>query len=160
GMYCHAMATLALCEGYALTGDVRLREPAARAVAFLVRSRARDRQAWRYKPGELIGDTSILGWVVMSLKSAREGGLPIPEEASVPGGVLAWLAGVPSGKDGGLARYQPAESVTPTMTAEAWVCRQFLEVGGPGPTSMEAAEFLLRNESDRGPTNFYYWYYA
>jgi hypothetical protein len=160
GMYCHAMATLALCEGYALTGDVRLREPAARAVAFLVRSRARDRQGWRYKPGELIGDTSILGWVVMSLKSAREGGLPIPEEASVRRGVLAWLDRVSSGQDGGLARYQPAESVTPTMTAEAWVCRQFLEVGGPGPTSMEAAEFLLRNESDRGPTNFYYWYYA
>ncbi len=40
GMYCHAMATLALCEGYALTGDARLRESATRAVAFLVRSRA------------------------------------------------------------------------------------------------------------------------
>ena len=29
-----------------------------------------------------------------------------------------------------------------------------------GPASTEAAEFLLRNESDRGPTNVYYWYYA
>ena len=28
------------------------------------------------------------------------------------------------------------------MTAEAWVCRQFLGVGGPGPSSSEAAEFL------------------
>ena len=46
------------------------------------------------------------------------------------------------------------------MTAEAWVCRQFLGVGGPGPASAEAAEFLLRNDSDRGPTNIYYWYYA
>ena len=46
------------------------------------------------------------------------------------------------------------------MTAEAWVCRQFLGVGGPGPASAEAAEFLLRNDSDRGSTNFYYWYYA
>ncbi len=63
------------------------------------------------------------------------------------------------------------------MTAEAWVCRQFLDVGGPGPASTEAAEFLLRHESDRivaamtgGAvvlaaeyllrTNFYYWYYA
>ena len=60
----------------------------------------------------------------------------------------------------GLARYQPWEPVTPTMTAEAWVCRQFLGVGGPGPSSSEAAEFLLRNDSDRGKTNVYYWYYA
>jgi hypothetical protein len=160
GMYGHAMATLALCEGYALTGDSRLRQPAVRAVAFLVRSRARDRQAWRYRPGEIIGDTSILGWVIMGLKSARESGLPIPEEDSVRRGVLAWLDRVSSGEAGGLACYQPAEPVTPTMTAEAWVCRQFLDVGGPGPASGEAAEFLLRNPTDRGQTNYYYWYYA
>jgi hypothetical protein len=160
GMYCHAMATLALCEGYALTGDARLRDPATRAIAFLVRSRARDGRAWRYQPGERIGDTSILGWVVMGLKSAKVVGLPIPEDASMRRGVLAWLDRVSSGRAGGLACYQPGESITPTMTAEAWVCRQFLEVGGPGPTSTEAAEYLLRNESDRGKTNFYYWYYA
>ena len=51
GMYCHAMATLALCEAYALSLDDRLHDPAERAVAFLVRSRARDGQAWRYAPG-------------------------------------------------------------------------------------------------------------
>ena len=46
------------------------------------------------------------------------------------------------------------------MTAEAWVCRQFLGVGGPGPASTEAAAYLL----DRGPKsdtyNIYYWYYG
>src|SRR5262249_23978430 len=160
GMYCHAMATLALCEGYALTGDARLREPAARAISFLVRSRARDGRSWRYRPGERIGDTSILGWVVMSLKSAKVIGLPIAEESSVRRGVLDWLDRVSSGAAGGRACSRPAGSVPPTMTAEAWVCRQFLDVGGPGPTSTESAEFLLRNGSDRGQTNYYYWYYA
>ncbi|MGP0064432.1 MAG: hypothetical protein ACLQGP_12645, partial [Isosphaeraceae bacterium] len=160
GMYCHAMATLALCEGYALTGDDRLRESATRAVAFLARSRARDGLAWRYAPGAPVGDTSILGWVVMGLKSAKEIGIPIPDEPSIRRGTLTWLDLVALGQAKGLARYQPAEPVTPTMTAEAWVCRQFLGVGGPGPASDEAAEFLLRNPSDRGATNFYYWYYA
>ena len=160
GMYCHAMATLALCEGYALTGDARLRDPSARAVAFLLRSRARDRQAWRYQPGEPIGDTSILGWVVMGVKSASAAGVAIPEENSIRRGILAWLGRVSSGESGGLAGYQPAEPVTPTMTAEAWVCRQFLDAGGPGPASTEAAQFLLKNPSDRGQTNYYYWYYA
>ena len=160
GMYCHAMATLALCEGYALTGDARLRDAATRAVAFIVRSRARDGLAWRYAPRAPVGDTSILGWVVMGLKSAKEVRIPIPDEASIRRGTLAWLDKVASGQAKGLARYQPSEPVTPTMTAEAWVCRQFLGVGGPGPASTEAAEALLRNPSDRGSTNFYYWYYA
>jgi hypothetical protein len=38
GMYCHGMASLALCEAYALTGDAALRRPAQLAVDFLVRS--------------------------------------------------------------------------------------------------------------------------
>ncbi|MHB1559629.1 MAG: prenyltransferase/squalene oxidase repeat-containing protein, partial [Isosphaeraceae bacterium] len=160
GMYCHAMATLALCESYALTGDERLRDPATRAVAWLVRSRARDRMAWRYSPGEDIGDTSILGWVVMSLKSAREAGLKIPDEDSARRGALKWLGRVAMGGDGGLACYQPGDRATPTMTAEAWVCRQFLDAGGPGPASDEAADYLVHHENDRGESNFYYWYYA
>ena len=46
------------------------------------------------------------------------------------------------------------------MTAEAWVCRQFLGVGGPGPASTEAAAYLLEHGPDRDPYNLYYWYYG
>ena len=46
------------------------------------------------------------------------------------------------------------------MTAEAWVCRQFLGAGGPGASSTEAAAYLLQHESDKGDSNFYYWYYG
>ena len=63
GMYCHAMATLAMCEAYALTGDDRLRGPAERAVAFLVRGRARDGMAWRYAPAHRSATrASWAGW--------------------------------------------------------------------------------------------------
>jgi len=160
GMYCHAMATLALCEAYALSLDERLRDPAERAVAFLVRGRARDGQAWRYEPAAPAGDTSILGWVVMALKSAREVGLRVPDQTGVGRGTLLWLDRVAAGRDKGLARYQPTEPVTATMTAEAWVCRQFQGVGGPGASSSEAAAYLLQHESDKGDSNFYYWYYG
>jgi len=160
GMYCHAMATLALCEAYALSLDDRLREPAERAVSFLVRGRARDGQAWRYEPSAPVGDTSILGWVVMALKSAREVGLRVPDQTGVGRGMLLWLDRVATGQDRGLARYQPPDPVTATMTAEAWVCRQFLGVGGPGASSTEAAAYLMQHESDKGDTNFYYWYYG
>ena len=161
GMYCHSMATLALCEAYALTGDSRLRPPVEKAVAFLVRSRAVDGLAWRYAPGAPSGDTSILGWAVMALKSARTVGIPIPP--STQAGVLDWLKRVSKGRDGGLAFYNFEASginVTPTMTAEAWACRQFLEVGGPGPSSNEAAAYLLQNGTDRGDYNIYFLYYG
>jgi hypothetical protein len=158
GMYCHAMATIALCEAYALTGDERMREPVERAIAFLVQARARDNLAWRYSPGAPVGDTSILGWVVMALKSAREVGISVPSQ--IQSGTLAWLAKVSSGEAGGLARYQPQESVTPTMTAEAWVARQFLGVGGPGAASSEAADYLLAHGPKADACNLYYWYYG
>ncbi len=160
GMYCHAMATLALCEAYALTGDPKLRVPVERAVSFLVRARAQDGLAWRYAPGAPVGDTSILGWVVMCLKSAQEVGIPI--SGPTKQGVLTWLNKVAAGPSNGLARYQPWEKVTPTMTAEAWVCRQFLGVGGPGASSREAAEYLLRGgaELERTQFNLYYLYYG
>lgn len=167
GMYCHAMASLAVCEAYALTGDRRLRSPAERAVDFIVKARSADGMAWRYLPGDTRGsDTSILGWIVLVLKSAREVGIVVPPTTTA--GVLKWLDKVAGGDRGGLARYQPEEiartkkdgEITPTMTAEAWVCRQFLGVGGPGSPSDEAAEYLLATNPGRNPMNIYYWYYG
>jgi hypothetical protein len=158
GMYCHAMAALALCEAYALTGDERLRGPIERAVTFLIGARARDGLAWRYDRNFSTGDTSILGWVVMALKSAKVVGIPGPD--SVREGTLTWLKKVAGGPHSGLGRYQPQDAVTPTMTAEAWVCRQFLGVGGPGAASTEAADYLLAHGPDRDPYNLYYWYYG
>ena len=158
GMYCHAMATLALCEAYALSGDQRLRQPVERATGFLIRARARDGMSWRYTPGEPFGDTSILGWAVMALKSAKLVGVSVPETMKT--GTLAWLDKVSGGSNRGLARYLPGKPVTPTMTAEAWVCRQFLGVGGPGTASAEAADYLLEHGPERDPYNLYYWYYG
>jgi len=160
GMYCHCMATLALCEAYALSGDERLRGPVERAIRFLVQARAADGMAWRYRPGEPVGDTSILGWVVLCLKAAREVGAAIPDEAGARAGALRWLELVSAGSQGGLACYQPGERPTPTMTAEAWVCRLFLGQPRGGPGDQEASAYLLAHDSDRGPTNVYYWYYA
>jgi hypothetical protein len=158
GLYCHCMAALALSEAYALTGDPRLRDPVERAVAFLVRARSINGMSWRYAPGAPDGDTSLLGWVILVLKSAKEVGIPVP--AAVQQGATRWLTLVAGGRNGGLASYQPGKPANPTMTAEAWVCRQFLGVGGPSPASTEAASYLLERPTDRGEFNIYYWYYG
>jgi hypothetical protein len=165
GMYCHAIATLALSEALALTGDSDLREPVERAVRFIAGSRAGDGLGWRYTPGDPSGsDTSILGWVVLALKSAREAGIETPESCRT--GALNWLNKVAQGPERGLAIYGQATetgdglNVTPTMTAEAWVCRQFLGVGGPGRASEEAARYLLAHRPTADSFNLYYWYYG
>ncbi|CAN5600715.1 hypothetical protein BH23PLA1_BH23PLA1_13160 [soil metagenome] len=177
GMYCHAVAALALCAAYALSGDPRLKDPVERAVAFtvkaqypggmawryapaaeIVREPNEDRRGWNYKPHAPIGDTSVLGWIVLVLKSAAVVGIDVPASASR--GAQSWLERVALGDDDGLASYLPGQPETPTMTAEAWVCRQFLGIGAPGPASTEAARFLLENAPSSSEYNIYYWYYG
>ena len=116
GMYCHAMASLALCEAYALTRDPRLRDPVTRAVGYLARARAIDGRSWRYEPRAKGGDTSLLGWAIMVFKSAKVSGIDVP--ADIPSGALAWLRSVADGGDEGLARYRPFEddSAVPPKT--------------------------------------------
>ena len=71
-IYCHSMATLALCEAWAMTRDERLREPAQKAVDYLARAQHSESGSWRYAPGEF-GDTSVFGWAVLALHSAQIG---------------------------------------------------------------------------------------
>lgn len=162
GMYCHAIASLALCEAYALTGEEKLRPVVQKAIDFLVQSRTENGLGWRYMPKDRdYPDTSILGWAIMVLKSAKETGIEIPPD--VREGANKWLEMVAEGDHGGLAVYQPDPyhyPITETMTAEAWVCRQFLGIGGPGPASDEAATYLILHGPDRAPFNLYYWYYG
>ena len=165
GMYCHAMATLALCEAYALTGDARLRDPVERAVGFLVRPiRAPRRPGLAVRRPAVrrrVGDTSILGWVVMVLKSAQ--GRRHRRARRRPGrGPRLARPRSPSGPARRPGRAtSPGQAVTPTMTAEAWVCRQFLGVGGPGPGQRRGRRATCSTHGPgRDPYNLYYWYYG
>jgi len=67
-MYSHGIASMAICEAYAMTGDPGLRRPAQLAINYI--SYAQDPQGggWRYSPRQP-GDTSVMGWQVMALKS-------------------------------------------------------------------------------------------
>ena len=109
-MYCHAMAACALSEAYGMTHDARLREPVRRAVGYTLRAQDPVGGGWRYKPGDA-GDTSQLGWQLMTLKSAELAGIPIPD--STRQGIIRYLQSVSSGKYGGRASYRPGEQATP-----------------------------------------------
>jgi hypothetical protein len=75
-MYAHGLASIVLCEAYAMTGDPALREPAQQAVDFICAAQ-HPQGGWRYHPGQA-GDTTVFGWQIMALKSARLANLDVP----------------------------------------------------------------------------------
>jgi len=78
-MYSHGIASMAICEAYAMTGESSLRGPAQLAINFI--SYAQDPQGggWRYSPRQP-GDTSVMGWQVMALKSGYMASLSVPPQ--------------------------------------------------------------------------------
>ncbi|MEM7312730.1 MAG: prenyltransferase/squalene oxidase repeat-containing protein, partial [Planctomycetota bacterium] len=155
-MYCHGIASLALAEAFAMSGDSRLKPFVDKAVSYSLSCQNPATGGWRYNPGDA-GDTSQLGWQLMFLTSAEQGGVRIPDYVKV--GMRRFLQSVSVGANNGLASYRSGQGVTPSMTAEALVCRIFLGASNPRLES-EAAEFIGRELPGYGRPNLYYWYYA
>ncbi len=156
-MYCHGMASLALSEAYAMTGDHRLRPFVERAANDTIRAQDATTGGWRYQPGDQ-GDMSQFGWQVMALKSAELAGVTVPERTRA--GELRFLKSVSSGQHGGLASYRSAEKISRTMTAEALACRYFLALPRNPDADQEATRFVLEQLPADGQLNLYYCYYA
>lgn len=155
-MYCHGIATLALSEAYAITGDKRIQPYVERAIGYTLASQHPTTGGWRYLPGDT-GDMSQFGWQLLSLKSAELAGVEIPPLAR--SGMERFLESVTTGRQRGWASYRPGEQASRTMTAEALVCRYFLRRCTPAQAD-EAVRFLLEEQPGGGSINFYYWYYA
>ena len=155
-MYCHSMSTLALSEAYAMTGDDRIRPYLERAVRYTIAAQDPVGGGWRYRPGDE-GDMSQFGWQLMALKSAQLCGLDVPERTR--SGMRRFLDRVSSGPQRGLASYRPGERPSPTMTAEALVCRLFLESYQDGQI-VEAQRYLAESPPQASNEDFYYWYYG
>lgn len=156
-LYCHGMATIAVAEACAMTGDASLRAPLERAVRHTLAMQHPVTGGWRYAAGDR-GDTSQLGWQLMVLASARNAGVAGLEAAEAR--VIQFLQSVSSGAAGGLAAYRPGERPSLTMTAEALYCRMLLGLSPDHPTAAEALELIARTPPDRSRPNAYAWYYA
>ncbi len=159
--YCHSMATLAVCEAYAMTHDVRLEPLARAATAYSLALQHPTDGGWRYRRGDT-GDTSQLGWQLMALKSADLAGIEVPDVTWTR--IERFLRRVRRGNAGGLASYRPDGPASRTMTAEAWFCHQLLQADRNGMLNSdsihEAVESLLEELPSSNNRNLYYWYYA
>ena len=70
-MYAHAIATVALCEAAGMTKDPAIKAKATMAVGYIVSAQGRN-GSWGYTgPAPSEGDTSIVGWQIQALASAK-----------------------------------------------------------------------------------------
>jgi len=176
--YSNGIATIALCEAYGMTRDPELREPARKAVEFLIRTQHPTRGGWRYKLDSrgisTETDTSVTGWMLMALKSAQMAGLEVPDEAFEK--IDRWLDSAAAQRAEGQYIYNPhADRRKPqqlrglepslAMTGEAMLMRIYLGRRRDDPNLMAGADHLKENlpqmsRSVTNPRDCYYWYYA
>ncbi len=157
-MYCHSIATLALAEAHAMTGDALLRESLMSAAQYSINSQDPRGGGWRYRPLDA-GDLSQFGWQAMALKSVSRSGIPIPAEVQVR--MRRFLESCAAGVSGGLATYQPKNGrPSETMTAEGLACRLLLDYPLSAEAQHEALTMIMDHRPGTGQDNVYFWYYA
>jgi len=156
-MYSHAIATMALCEAYGLSQDPGLRGPAQRAIGFIVESQNGETGGWRYQPGQA-GDTSVFGWQMFALRSARLSGLRVSK--NVYKGCKTYLDLAATDGKRTAYSYTPNGPPSPVMTAEALLGRQYLGWPKDYPPLVKGASAVARHLESARQRNIYYWYYA
>jgi len=156
-MYVHGLASIVLAEGYALTHDQQLGKAAQLAIRFIESAQSPIHGGWRYVPRSETGDTSVVGWQVMALKSAQMGGLQVNPQSLE--GAKKFLKSVTSGSKGGYFGYdQPGNS--PAMTSVGLLCQQYMGAVRGDEGIREGVEYIKTNPPTLSYRNCYYWYYA
>ena len=173
GMYTHAIATTALCEILAMmehevkasTGNreesknnrarialaKKLRPVAKAGIDFIVNAQ-HENGGWGYNPGTA-GDTSILGWQIMALKSAAHAKIAIPGRTII--GANQFLNSVQT-PDGWFGYRKPEKKAS--TTAIGLISRMLSGMKRSHPQLKQGVAHL----SATGPANgnMYFNYYA
>lgn len=161
-MYDHGLASIALCECYGMTGDKTVGRAAQLALNFIAEAQDPAGGGWRYAPKEP-GDTSVVGWQLMALKSGQMAYLKV--DPVVFERAKAFMKSASSGTPGslgfgGLFTYTPGGGATPPMTAVGLLCCQYAGASRTDPAMIEGTALLMGNQPDTGTRNLYFWYYA
>jgi hypothetical protein len=154
-MYSHGLASIAFCEAYAMTHDKTLQPYAQASVNFIAAAQAAD-GGWRYDPGQP-GDTSVVGWQIMALKSAHMGYLSV--NPTTVKRSYEFLNKVQA--DGGAMYGYLGPGRGEATTSIGLLCRMYLGWKKDHPALQRGVEFLSkRGPSKGGSANMYYNYYA
>ena len=156
-MYGHGIASIALCEAYAMTGDESLATPAQLCLNFISYAQNPDGGGWQYSP-RVGGDTSVVGWQLMALKSGAMGGLEINP---ITLRKAAFFLDSVQMNDGAFYGYdKPDASIDGRLATSACglLCRMYMGWPKAHPAIIEGTDYL--NQKGPNPSNVYYNYYA
>ncbi len=156
-MYSHSLAAIAICEAYAMTQDPDLVQPAQLSLNYLIKAQDSRGGGWRYNPNEP-GDTSVVGWCLMALKSGKMGNLSVPPSSFA--GANNFLNFVSTNQGAYYGYDRPTSNVDGrhATTAVGLLCRMYLGYPKDHPGMKEGIAFLAKT----GPrvNDLYYSYYA
>ncbi len=152
-MYSHGLASIALCEAYAMTDDKGLHNPAQAAVNFICYAQDPVGGGWRYSPRQP-GDTSVVGWQIMALKSGHMAYLRVPPITVKK--AFAFLDHVQA-NSGATYGYTGPGSGQAT-SAIGLLCRMYLGWKKDDPALQRGAKII--SKSGPSKSNMYYNYYA
>lgn len=154
-MYSHGLAAITVCEAYAMTEDPDLAQPAQLAINYLLYAQDPKGGGWRYKPQQS-GDTSVVGWCVMALKSGKMGHLVVPQSSLQK---ADYFLDFVSSKNGAYYGYnRPSNTPRGATDAVGLLCRMYLGWKKEHPGLQDG----IRALGARGPVmrDLYYSYYA
>lgn len=151
-MYSHGMATIVLCEAYGMTHDKGLLLPAQLSLNHIVYAQDPVGGGWRYTP-RTPGDTSVVGWQLMALKSGHLAYLQVPPQT---------ITGANKFLDSVMSDYAYYGYTDPgrgqATTAIGLLCRMYLGWKKDHPGIEKGIQFLSQTGPSKG--NMYYNYYA
>lgn len=157
-MYEHGVATIAVCEAYGLSKDVKLQNAAQAAVQFTEDAQNDASGGWHYTANPpTVGDTSVFGWQFMSLKSAQLAGLQVDPQTIAK--AKKFLTSVSKGKGGGLSAYMPEGGPTPAMSSIGLLCYQHSGMKRSDPAMTEGKTYVMSNLNG-AKNDSYFLYYA
>jgi hypothetical protein len=178
--YPTAIATLALAEATGMANVPATRAAAQKAVNYAIeihqQGEGSEKGGWRYGRKSATADTSVSGWFIMALKSAKVSGLAVDPAGFE--GAIKFLDSVERKNVGqGANSYGPASAYCYTpqtnqggrdgYTNRTWaiglLCRQFLgwkKEELQSSVEQMIATFKVPGAKAGSGTDMYYWYYG
>jgi RNA polymerase sigma factor (sigma-70 family) len=154
GTYAHALASSALFEAYALTGDPKLAALARAALDYIAKAQ-HEAGGWRYAPRQP-GDLSVTVWQVAALHDARAAGLDAPKETLNSAAKFVRSCRTSTG---GFCYMAGVAKATPTMTAAGLLSSSQLGANAEEESFRDNVHELAK-EAPGTTRNAYYYYWA
>jgi hypothetical protein len=152
-LYSHGLAAITLCEAFAMTKDRQLMAPAQMSLNFIVYAQDPVGGGWRYKARQA-GDTSVVGWQLMALKSGHMGYLQVPP-ATIQG-CYKFLDSVAANSGATYGYTTPGAGQA--TTAVGLLCRMYMGWKKEEPALQRGVAQLAKWGPSKG--NMYFNYYA